>query len=134
MKPDFISITKGKDDKIVLCPKCGNEIKENNKNCKECGYIIKDINNNDNIYNILMNIKVELYLKWGGIVLILLALFLVVPTYLISENTVNINNYITVYNTINSTITVIMRGVYYYGIGVIIILLKKLLEVQENFK
>lgn len=112
----------------MLCPKCGSEIKNNEKICEECDYVINKYNNDDSIINILMNFEVESYLKWGGIVIILMGLFFVVPTYLMSTNSMNTSKFMPFYNTLNSLITVLMRGIYYYGIGVIIILLKKLIS------
>ena len=109
----------------MICSECGSEIKENAKFCEECGYK-SDSNNRDNITQFLLDFKVERYLKWGGIVIVLLGL-LFVPRFMISGNMgMGNNRLIEIYNTFNSAITTIMRGLYYYGIGMIIILLKKI--------
>jgi len=108
----------------MICSECGSEIKENAKVCEECGYE-RASKRRDNT-QFLLDFKVERYLKWGGIVIVLLGL-LFVPRFMISVNMgMGNNRLIEIYNTFNSAITTIMRGLYYYGIGMIIILLKKI--------
>lgn len=112
----------------MYCPECGEKNDEYNEVCDYCGsqLISKDNSGNEYIVTFLMNLPIEKFLKWGGLVIILLGIAFSFPNYLLLSRGIQnqSSGIFRLYNTANGFFSTVMRGALYYGLGVIIQILK----------
>ena len=125
----------------MYCPKCGYEYQEGVKVCSDCGTELiekeekvksKTVKSNFKDDNIkLINLRIENWLKCGGLGFAFFGILFIFPKYFMTKTSFQVPLFFRIFQTLSVTFSIIMRGIFYYGIGVIIELLKENMKTDD---
>ena len=113
----------------MYCPECGTEYGNGVKKCTDCGVNLVEqksegLNNNnfkDEVSIFLMNLPIDYFLKWGGLFFVFLNIVYVIPNFfIVQSNARGMSVFFRVFETLNNSLFSILRGLFYYGVGVIV--------------
>ncbi|AGB40346.1 hypothetical protein Halha_0338 [Halobacteroides halobius DSM 5150] len=122
----------------MYCPKCGYEYRDEIKVCSDCGTELIEKKENSkskvlksNSKNNDVNLSIENWLKWGGIGFAFFGILFMFPKYFMTKTSFEIPLFFRIFQTLSATLSYVMKGIFYYGIGVIIELLKEDKEISD---